>query len=586
MGTTASAPGAGWRRLGEILLDRGVIDGRQLEHALARQHTFGLQLGKTLVRLDFLSDETLHEALGHQFGIPCLDLDAVPIDRTLARLVSRRYAVRHTVVPIGCSGATLTVAVEDPRARGAMEEIARLTGLAVELVTAPASAISRAWRRLYDGETSAGQSATGSPAGVAGSRADLAGGRGDELFGQVLRLALDRGASDLHLEMLPRGLSIRLRIDGVLRRPSLGTLQESLDRHAREVISRIKVLAALDIAERRRPQDGSFQIRVERDHRLAAVDLRVSVLPSYSGESVVVRVLDRSRAPKGLDDLDLSAAIADGLSAALRRTSGIFLVTGPTGSGKSTTLYACLTRLNTPEIRVLTAEDPIEYLYEGLSQSEVNPDVGNTFASYLRSFLRHDPEVIMVGEIRDQETAGMAFRAAQTGHLLLSTLHTNTAVAAVPRLVDLGIDASLIATSLIGVLSQRLARRICSTCRVTASPTGVACEALFGHSAPGMALYRGGGCAACEFTGYRGRLLVGELWIPDERDLTLVAGRAPLDAVRASAQRTIVSMADEAHERLRLGQTSVDELVRMLPYSAIVEHRTRYGATRAPGALA
>jgi type II secretory ATPase GspE/PulE/Tfp pilus assembly ATPase PilB-like protein len=242
-------------------------------------------------------------------------------------------------------------------------------------------------------------------------------------------------------------------------------------------------------------------------------------------------------------------------------------------------------RLHRPEIRILTAEDPVEYVYDGLSQSEVNPDIGNTFATYLRAFLRHDPEVIMVGEIRDQDTAVMAFRAAQTGHLLLSTMHTNTAIAAVPRLLDLGIDASLIATSLVGVLSQRLARRICSACRAPAAGSGVAVDELFGAPPSGLTLFGGTGCAACAFTGYRGRLLVADLWMPDERDLMLVAGRAPLDELTRSARRTTVSMAQDAHARLQAGLTSAEELLRVLPYPAIVEHRARFGRVDGPAGL-
>jgi len=561
---------------------------------LSRQAELGLPLGQVLLRLNYLADSALHEGLADQFEITCVELESMTIDRALARLIGRHYARRHVLVPIDLKDGRLTIAVEDPRAGGVVDELSRVTGLSIEMVTAPGSAIGRAWRRLYDEDDRNVETViVGRPGASPGGAAAVAGtrgrgvapgdgrSRGDELFREVLELALDRSASDIHLEMLPSALSLRLRIDGVLRRPSLGPLQEALDRHAREVVSRVKVLSTLDIAERRRPQDGSFRVALRRGARVTDVDLRVSVLPSQAGESVVIRLLDRSHAPRAITDLDLSGEVAAGLASILRRTTGIVLVTGPTGSGKTTTLYACLMRLHRPEVRILTAEDPIEYVYEGLSQSEVNVDIGNTFASYLRAFLRHDPEVIMVGEIRDEATADMAFRAAQTGHLLLSTLHTNSAVATVPRLLDLDVDAALIATSLVGVLSQRLVRRICSMCRQPAAASGVACEELFGAAGSAPPVYRGAGCAACDFTGYKGRVVVADLWMPDERDVMLIAERAPFAALVESARRTTVSMAADAHARLRAGVTTLDELARVLPYSAIVEHRARYGGSSA-----
>jgi type II secretory ATPase GspE/PulE/Tfp pilus assembly ATPase PilB-like protein len=258
---------------------------------------------------------------------------------------------------------------------------------------------------------------------------------------------------------------------------------------------------------------------------------------------------------------------------ALTRTSGIFLVTGPTGSGKSTTLYAFLAKLHRPEIRILTAEDPVEYVYDELSQSEVDATIGNTFATYLRSFLRHDPEVIMIGEVRDEETAEMAFGAAQTGHLLLSTLHTNSAIDALPRLLDLDIEPSLISGSLIGVMSQRLVRQVCASCSRPDQPSPTLLREFFGDVAPSMAFVKGAGCDTCHFVGYRGRRLVAELWLPDEADMLLIMREAPFDEIRRSAVRTTLSMARDAHARLAAGITTLEELVRVLPYTAIAGHR-------------
>jgi type IV pilus assembly protein PilB len=574
------APGAG-SRLGEILVANGAITDAQLKDAITHQARLRLPLGKVLLKLAYVTDERIKQALATQLGIPYVDVEKMVINRDLARTINRIYAKRHAIVPIARVGDTLTVAMDDPTAKSVVEDLRRLTQLTINVVTASSRGIQRGWTRLYDdpptGRAAEVTSADVSPApagGATNERDITVSSRGDELFQMVLARALALGTSDVHLEMLPDGLHIRCRVDGLLRPLDLGPVQAQLDKLMREVVSRIKILSKLDIAERRRPQDGSFRVDIERGGRMASIDLRVSCIPSYSGESVVIRILDRARAPKSLDQLDLTALARERLTTILQRTSGIFLVTGPTGSGKSTTLYSCLMRLHRPEIRVLTAEDPVEYVYEQLSQSEVNETIGNSFATYLRAFLRHDPEVIMVGEIRDEETAEMAFRAAQTGHLLLSTLHTNSAIAALPRLRDLKIESSLISSSLIGVLSQRLVRRICRACRREAAAPREAGD-FFGTVPAGFVFYKGAGCQACGSTGYDGRLMVADLWVPDEEDMLLITREAPFEEIRRSAERTTLSMADDAHERLRQGQTTVEELMRVLPYTAIAEHRDR-----------
>jgi type IV pilus assembly protein PilB len=583
-------------RLGEILVGSGAITEAQLHHALAQQPHLKLALGKVLIRLNYVTDDQIRQALSTQLNIPYIDLDKIAIDTGLARVITRSYARRHSVVPIARVGRSLTVAMDDPTAQAVVHELSMLTGSAITVVTASTKAIQRTFARLYGTGADASSPAAPRPAAVPAPQAgsapsasrmattttltldEAASGRADELFSAVLREAIARQTSDIHLEMLPSGLHIRYRVDGVLRRPNLGPLQRHLDKSAREVISRVKILSKLDIAERRRPQDGSFQAVVERNGRGITVDLRVSCVPSYSGESVVIRILDRSRAPRSLDDLDLSPVVTERLQNLLKRTTGIFLVTGPTGSGKSTTLYSCLLRLHRPEIRILTAEDPVEYVYEELSQSEVNDAIGNTFATFLRAFLRHDPEVIMVGEIRDEETAEMAFRAAQTGHFLLSTLHTNSAVAALPRLLDLDIESSLIASSLVGVMSQRLVRKICPDCAEPYTPPPDQIREFFTRVPEDVAFMHGRGCDACGGTGYRGRMIIADLWVPDEEDAMLITREAPFDEVRRSAERTTFSMAQDAHDRLLSGRTTLEELLRVLPYTAVAEHRARFSA--------
>ncbi|MEZ5316271.1 MAG: GspE/PulE family protein [Vicinamibacterales bacterium] len=567
-----------------MLCRLGVIRADQLAHALASQAGTRLPLGRILVDRGYASDLDVQRGVADQHGVPLIDLERAPLDRDLARLIGRAYARRHDVLPVARRPGALVVAMTRPGDRGVIDDLRQMTGARIEVVTASSLAMQRAFRRLYDAPVPAGDAAgvagAGGPAGAGVAPASLTGAvaegdgdaadatagrpirldeadraatfgdaaarRADDLLRQLIGHALASRCSDLHLEMLGAGLGVRYRIDGVLHPPHFGARHEALDRHAREIVSRLKVLCRLDIAERRRPQDGSFRFDVTGDV-LRALDLRVSFLPTRTGESVVVRLLDATRAPQSIQDLDLSPAVAAALARVLGRTAGLFLVTGPTGSGKSTTLHACLRRLHRPGIRILTAEDPVEYVYDGLSQCEVNDDIGNTFARYLRAFLRHDPEVIMVGEIRDEETARMAFRAAQTGHLLLSTLHTNSAIAALPRLRDLGIPASLIAQSLAGVMSQRLVRRRCPAC---AAPAG---------------------CPRCGFTGFHGRLIVADLWVPDEEDAILISRDAPADEIRRSAARTTIRMVDDARSRLTTGATTAEELARVLPPDVLAE---------------
>jgi len=567
-------------QLGELLVASGAITQEQLEHALSRQKTQKLPIGQLLVKLGYVTDDAVRLALSSQLSVPFIDLDKVVIDRSLARVVNRTFARRHLLLPVAQSGRLLTIAMDDPTQTAAVDDIARLTGQKITVVISSSRGIQRALRRLYDDE---GGEDTGLVLGESGPEYaepaaqldEQSSRRADELFQHVLSRAIDSRCSDIHLEMLSGALHVRFRIDGVLRPSEFGLTQQALDKSAREIISRIKILSQLDISERRRPQDGSFQVSVDRKGTKSSVDLRVSTIPSFFGESVVIRILDRSRAPKGLEGLNLERLMDDRIRKLLSRTNGIFLVTGPTGSGKSTTLYACLMHMNRPEIRILTAEDPVEYVYPELSQSEVNADIGNTFAAFLRAFLRHDPEVIMVGEIRDAETADMAFRAAQTGHLLLSTLHTNSAIEAVPRLLDLGVDASLIASSLIGAMSQRLAREVCAQCRKADSPDKVLVQEFFGTAEPDVELVKGAGCEHCNYIGYRGRLLVADLWVPNSHDQLLIMRNAPFGDLKASAAGGTISMAETSWDRLRDRRTTLEELMRVLPYSAIVDFRER-----------
>jgi type IV pilus assembly protein PilB len=474
--------------------------------------------------------------------------------------------------------------MDDPSDLEVTDELSRSTGCSIRVVTSSLQSIQDAITRLYDPlpevgpETSVESFALmpeEEPGQTVGNEYSQESRRADGIVRQVLNLGIEKQCSDIHLEPLSRRhLHVRFRVDGVLQELDLRPLQQACNDNVLGIISRIKILGKLDIAERRRPQDGSFRLRADRPTgEQLDFDFRISVVPSYYGESVVVRILDRRRAPQSIDELGFPGPVVERLRAVLKRPSGIFLITGPTGSGKSTTLYAALMTLYRPQIRIVTVEDPIEYVYEQFSQSEVNERIGNTFASYLRALLRHDPEVMMVGEIRDEQTAEMAFRAAQTGHLLLSTLHTNDAVSAVLRLVDLRVEPTLIGSSVIGVLSQRLVRTICPECRETYSPADELMREFFYQPPPDFTWYRGRGCEACEFTGYRGRRLVAELWIPSQNDVVLISKSAPFEELRLSSARSTFSLADGALQLLKDGHTNLEELIRMLPYSSVYRFR-------------
>jgi type IV pilus assembly protein PilB len=573
-------------RLGEVLLRSGAISADQLAQALEQQQATQRPLGEILVGLGFVTDDAMRQALGRQSNISFIDLDRLAIDKGLARIINSSYARRNALVPVAQIKQTLTICMDDPTNRAVVDDLARSSGFSVSVVTASHDAIVRAQARLYDESAhSAGkvdtvdllvEEAAQRPIKSRYVEEYLQDKKADVLVRRLLATAIAHRASDIHLETLTSRMQIRFRIDGVLEVLELGELQEACNQGIREIVSRLKILAKLDIAERRRPQDGAFRVRVDRGDEQSSVDLRVSIVPSYYGESVVLRLLDHKHAPRSIDQLHFPPAITARLRQLLQRPSGILLATGPTGSGKSTTLYASLMTIYRPQIRVLTVEDPIEYVYEQFSQSEVNADIGNTFASYLRAFLRHDPEVIMVGEIRDEETAAMAFRAAQTGHFLLSTLHTETAISTIPRLFDLQVDSNSIASTLTGVIGQRLVRRVCASCATNYEPPSDLLREFFARPPEGLAFRRGAGCRDCNHSGYRGRTTMVELWTPDDEDILLITKNASFEQIRMSAQRTTLAMSDTMLGALEHGQTNLEELIRVMPANTIAEFRHRH----------
>lgn len=569
--------------LSDVLLKACFLTEPQLQTAVAQQKDTGLPLSTVLLRLRYVSEEALQQALSLQLNLPCVMLDQLTLDRSLARLLNKHYAQRHHVIPVSRVDDTLTLAMDDPADTEVIRDLQTSTGCAIRVVVATRTDIQHAFHRIY-GEPQETALIAESFELIAETPA-LSSSKfkyveeyhenrhADEIVRHLIGLALSHQASDIHLETVEQHMHVRYRIDGVLQQLYLGALEADIDANQQAIVSRIKIMGKLDIAEKRRPQDGSFRVQVAKDGHRVKIDFRISIVPGHYGENVVLRVLDPCHAPRSIDQLGFWPPITAKLKHLLQRTTGLLLITGPTGSGKSTTLYGVLRTLYRPTITVLTAEDPVEYVYDEFTQCEVNEKIGNTFATYLRAFLRHDPEVIMVGEIRDEETAEMTFRAAQTGHFVLSTLHTNNAIGALPRLLDLSIEANLITSCLLGVLSQRLVRQVCPTCKAPYEPAADLLQEFFECPPAGLRWYQGRGCTQCNFTGYKGRLVVAELWVPSDDDVVLINKAAPFDDITHSALKHTLLMAEDVLDKLRQGHTNLEELIRTLPYSCLQQLR-------------
>ena len=396
----------------------------------------------------------------------------------------------------------------------------------------------------------------------------------------IISRALALNASDIHIERNVKGALLRMRIDGVLHRLRLEKLEPAFQKNYRSIIARLKILCQMDITEKRRPQDGSFRMMIRRDGKLSNVDFRLASMPGRFGEGMVVRLLDQRKAPRSLEGLGLSPSICSRFMGVLQRPTGIVLVTGPTGSGKSSTLYAALRSLYSPKIKIVTAEDPIEYTHPGIVQSEVNADLGNTFARYLRSFLRQDPDIIMVGEIRDSETAEMALRAAQTGHLLLSTLHSINSTATIQRLRDLEMDANSISSTLNAVMAQRLIRRNCTDCEEAYRPGEEILDEWFSTAPEDLEFKRGRGCPRCNQTGFSGRMALNELWLPSSAEQILINKDVSSEELRRHALEHTMSLAEDALLKVYAGLTTLEEALRVVPYEDIV-HLRGLGPARA-----
>ena len=574
-------------RLGELLLDKRRITRGQLDEALAFRDANGGDLGAALVRLGFLPAEELAALRGAQYGVRSIDLSGFEVEAAVLDLIPADTVRRHRIVPLRRSGATLTVAMTDPRNVAALDDVRFRTGCAVEPLVASETAVAAAIARYYGGgpgAREAGEGGRGLDVTVREMEA-LGGGpddsrpaepareievvAGDELRGQapavrlinlVLTLAVRRNASDVHVEPGEEKLRIRLRVDGVLHQvmtPPLGMRDA--------VTSRLKVMASLDIAERRVPQDGRIRIRFRDGGSTRPIDLRVSSLPTLFGEKIVLRLLDQAHLMLDMTKLGFEEAPLRLFTENVRKPWGMVLVTGPTGSGKTSTLYSAIAALNTEDRNIVTAEDPVEFNVEGVNQVQVRDAIGLGFAAALRAFLRQDPNVIFVGEIRDVETAEIAVKAALTGHLVLSTLHTNDAPGAVSRLLDMGVEPFLIAGSVNLVCAQRLVRRVCRACAAPreASPAALV-EIGFGAAeARAVTPLEGSGCDACNGTGYKGRIGLYEvLELTDPLRERILAGGTGRGLRSAAVEEGMTTLRRSGLRKIADGVTSIAEVTR------------------------
>ncbi len=567
------------RKLGEILIAQNLINEERLASALQVSKTEKIPLGKALIRQHLLEEEQVARAVATQFDLKFVSLAGVRLDQEMSGFINASFAQRHRIVPIRCRDNCLTIAMAYPLQR---DEFAQLEGwcrMRVDAVIAKESDILVAQQKVFrlnglasheelNFELSEDQIRE---SGRSKYVNDFISADVDFLVKRIITNGIRDGASDIHLESTEHGMQVRYRIDGILQTIEMGADEALVSLNSRQIISKIKIMCDMDIAERRRPQDSSFKMKVSKEGIVRGVDFRVSSIPTQYGENVVVRILDKRSGAVTLEALGYTPEHVTALYQALDKPTGIFLVTGPTGSGKSSTLYAILSRINTPSVKTLTIEDPIEYAIDGITQTETNEIIGNSFPRLLRAFLRQDPDNIMVGEIRDLETATISMRAALTGHTVLSTLHTNDATSAVTRLVDMGVEPSLIATSLRCVLAQRLVRHICRKCRVQYTPAE---QILMQFGIPGnsgMKFIQGKGCSACNFTGFSGRLPIVELWIPTRDELLMFNRRPDNQTLRETVfvQSHRPTMIEDGFRRVRAGETTLEELLRVVPFEQI-----------------
>jgi len=546
------------KRLGDLLIEAGVITKEQLEYALKNKLN-NEKLGDFLIRENILTEQQLIEVLEFQLGVPHINLSQYPIDPEVLQLVPAELAKRAQIMPVRRDKNKLFIAMADPMDFFAIEEVRMATGCQIETSIAAKDDLYRTIAKYYELQESMDAAMKDLNIDTSESSADQQITDDDSpivrLVNQLISNAVLQRASDIHFDPQETDFRVRYRIDGILK------TERSLPKHMQNMITaRIKIMGNLNITENRIPQDGRIKMTVN----FRQVDIRLSTLPTIYGEKIVMRILDLSNAVKSIDKLGFSKQNEQLFRNMISRPNGIVLITGPTGSGKSTTLYAALSELNKEGVNIITIEDPVEYRLEGINQIQVKEEVGLNFATGLRSILRQDPDVVMVGEIRDLETAKIATRASLTGHLVLSTLHTNNAVESISRLEDMGIESFLIASSVVGVMAQRLVRRVCRDCAEEMSATVREKELFAMEGLQIEKVLRGRGCPACNYTGYKGRIAIHEILPIDRTVREYISQRKGLAAIKDYMKKEgYRSLIGDGFLKVLEGLTTTEEVLRV-----------------------
>ncbi|PIQ83504.1 MAG: type II secretion system protein GspE [Candidatus Omnitrophica bacterium CG11_big_fil_rev_8_21_14_0_20_63_9] len=554
------------RRLGEILIEKKLISGQALEHALIEQKKSGELLGRILVRLGYLTERQLLEGLADHLQLPIVSIKQLSIDEQALKRIPVRFAWHYRCMPVRLKGRTLTLAMSDPLQVRPIDDLKVHYGLEADVVLSTDSEIQEAIQRYYGvGADTVGEILESAPtngaepaAGASEQVTDLERMAEDasiiRLVNQLLLEAYKARASDVHIEPYRDELRIRYRIDGILYDVPV---HDELRRFHQAIISRVKIMAGMDIVEKRLPQDGRIKVNVGTDE----VELRVSIMPSLYGENVVLRLLPINMLFH-MEQLGMLPDDQKTLERLIAKPHGVIFVTGPTGSGKTTTLYACLSKLNTPDRKIITIENPIEYELKGVTQIPVAPKLGFTFMEGLRNMLRHDPDVMMVGEVRDHESAEITIRMALTGHLVFSTLHTNDASGSVTRLLDMGLEPYLVSSTILAFIGQRLVRTICPDCKVI-DPEPLTVETKPNEQVP-PTVYKGKGCDVCRKSGYRGRIGIYEIMVIDSQVRSLIMQKAPAETIKQKMlERGWKTMRQDGWQKVAAGMTTPEEVLRV-----------------------